>query len=174
MALVNNAMHSLFRDVEIRINDKRIEGGDNIYPYKSYIASVFRFSKETQEGQLFSVGFVRDDHAAMETVANTGYVKRKVWTNVGAIKEFKGKLNLSTLNQQRFLIPGANIYFTFERAKDTFAIFNNVSALKPKVVITSMELELMAAKVNPKIMQHHARALSTGVPAIYPMAACGN
>ena len=169
VALVNNAMHSLFRDVEIRINDKRIEGGDNTYPYKSYIASVFRFSKETQEGQLFSVGFVRDDHAAMETVANTGYVKRKVWTNAGEIKEFKGKLNLSILNQQRLLIPGADIYFKFERAKDAFAIFNNVAALKPKVVITCMELQLMATKVNPEIMRHHAVALSNGVPAVYPM-----
>ena len=169
VALVNNAMHSLFRDVEIRINDKRIEGGDNTYPYKSYIASVFRFSKEAQEGQLFSVGFVRDDHAAMETVANTGYVKRKVWTNVGEIKEFKGKLNLSILNQQRLLIPGADIYFKFERAKDAFAIFNNVAALKPKVVITCMELQLMATKVNPEIMRHHAVALLNGKPAVYPM-----
>src|ERR1700727_1806200 len=104
----------------------------------------------------------------METVANTGYVKRKVWTNAGAIKEFKGKLNLSILNQQRLLIPGADIYFKFERAKDTFAIFYNVAMLKPKVVFTAMALQLMASKVNPEIMQHHARALSDGILAVYP------
>ena len=97
--LVNNYMHSLFRDVEVQINSKRVEGGDNNYPYKSYIASMFRFSKETQEGQLFSIGFVKDDHANMDTVDNMGYVKRKLWTNEGAVKEFKGKLNLSILNQ---------------------------------------------------------------------------
>ena len=64
VAFVNNSMHSLFQDVEVQINGKRVEGGDTKYPYKSYIASVFRFSKEVQEGQLFSVGYVRDDHNA--------------------------------------------------------------------------------------------------------------
>jgi hypothetical protein len=169
VALVNNSMHSLFSDVEVQINEKRVEGGDNNYPYKSYIASVFRYSKETQEGQLFSVGFVRDDHANMDTVANTGYVKRKLWTNEGAVKEFKGKLNLSILNQQRFLIPGADIYFKFERAKDVFCIFNNVSTLKPKVVIKAMELQLMPVKVHPEVVAQHAHALSSGLPALYPI-----
>src|SRR5271156_682156 len=49
VALVNNAMHSLFRDVELQINGKRI-AGDNTYAYKSYISSMLSFSKETQEG----------------------------------------------------------------------------------------------------------------------------
>src|SRR5438477_12428381 len=98
VAFVNNAMHSLFRDVEVRINDKRIEGGDNNYAYKSYIASVFQFSKETQEGQLFSVGFARDDHNAIDTVTNKGHIKRKTWTDNGAVKEFKGKLNIDLFN----------------------------------------------------------------------------
>ena len=29
VALVNNSMHSLFSDVEVQINGKRVEGGDN-------------------------------------------------------------------------------------------------------------------------------------------------
>src|SRR3981189_272099 len=82
VAFVNNAMHSMFKDVEVQINGKRIEGGDNNYPYKSYIASVFRFSKETQEGQLFSVGFARDDHNAMDT-GKFRLFKAKVWDKSG-------------------------------------------------------------------------------------------
>src|SRR3977135_1243719 len=169
VAFVNNAMHSLFRDVEVQITGKRIEGGDNNYPYKSYIASVFRFSKEAQEVQLFSVGFVRDDHNAMDTVANSGYLKRKTWTNDGAVKEFKGKLNLSIFNQRRFLVPGADLYIKFERTKDVFCIYNNVVALRPKVVIQSMELQLMSVKVHPVVMHQHAQALSSGAPALYPI-----
>src|SRR3981189_247981 len=169
VAFVNNAMHSLFKDVEVQINGKRIEGGDNNYPYKSYIASVYRFSKETQEGQLFSVGFARDDHNAMDTVANSGYLKRKLWTNAGVVKEFKGKLNLSILNQRRFLVPGADLYIKFERAKDVFCIFNNVATLRPKVMIQSMELQLMTVKVHPEVMHQHAQALASGAPALYPI-----
>src|SRR5271156_4736 len=169
VAFVNNAMHSLFRDVEVQINGKRVEGGDNNYPYKSYIASVFRYSKEAQEGQLFSVGFIRDEHDKMDAITNNGYAKRKKWTEKSVVKEFKGKLNLSVLNQQRLLIPGADIYFKFERAKDVFCLFNNVTALRPKGVITSMEMQLITVKVNPEVMSEHARGLANGVPALYPI-----
>ena len=31
VAFVNNAMHSMFRDVELQINSKRLEGGDKTY-----------------------------------------------------------------------------------------------------------------------------------------------
>jgi hypothetical protein len=169
VAFVNNAMHSLFRDVEVRINDKRVEGGDNNYAYKSYIASVFRFSKETQEGQLFSIGFVRDDYNTMDAVENKGYIKRKTWTDKGAVKEFKGKLNIDFLNQPRFLVPGADLYIKFERAKDVFSIFSTVADLRPKVVIQSMTLQLLAEKVNPQVIQQHVHAMSQGAPALYPL-----
>lgn len=169
VAFVNNAMHSLFQDVEVQINGRRVEGGDNNYPYKSYITSVFRYSKEAQEGQLFSVGFVRDDYNAMDTVTNTGFIKRKEWTKAGAIKEFKGKLNLSILNQRRLLVPGADLYIKFERAKDVFAIMNKVDALRPKVVITSMELQLLSVKVHPEVMLQHGQTLASGSPALYPI-----
>ena len=43
VAFVNNTIHSLFKEVEVHINGKRIKGGDNTYPYKLYLASVFRF-----------------------------------------------------------------------------------------------------------------------------------
>lgn len=75
VAFVNNAMHSLFNDVILLINDKRVEGGDKMYPYKAYMNSAFRYSKEAQEGQLFSVGFIRDDATKMEDVTNAGFLK---------------------------------------------------------------------------------------------------
>ena len=105
----------------------------------------------------------------METVATSGYIKRKVWSSDGAAKEFKGKLNLSLFNQRRFLIPGADLYLKFERSKDAFAIYNNIAALKPKVVIQSMELELQAVKVNPQVIHQHPVALSRGIAALYPI-----
>jgi hypothetical protein len=58
IALTNNAMHSLFSDVILSINGKKIEGGDKMYPYKSYINSAFRYSKQAQEGNCFLWGLL--------------------------------------------------------------------------------------------------------------------
>src|SRR5271167_4865114 len=46
VAFVNNAIQSLFSDVRLLINDKRVKGGDRMYLYKAYLNKTFRFSKE--------------------------------------------------------------------------------------------------------------------------------
>src|SRR5271154_205090 len=66
VAFINNSMHSLFNDVILLINDKRVEGGDKMYPYKAYMNTILKYSRETQEGQLFSSGFIRDESTKMD------------------------------------------------------------------------------------------------------------
>src|SRR3977135_538585 len=119
--------------------------------------TVFRYSKETPEGQLFSVGFIRDDATRMEDVSNAAFLKRKTWTDLGTTKEFMGKLHLGMFNQECMLVPGADLHLKLERAKDTFSIFNANPALRPRVVIESAVLELMTVKVNPQLMNYHAQ-----------------
>src|SRR5271167_706996 len=87
VAFVNNAMHSLFSDVMLLINDKRVEGGDRMYPYKAYMNTIFRFSKEVQDGQMFSVGYIRDEATKMDDVTNSAFLKRNTYTDLGALKE---------------------------------------------------------------------------------------
>lgn len=169
VAFVNNAMHSLFSDVMLLVNDKRVEGGDKMYPYKAYINSIFKYSKETQEGQLFSVGFVRDDATKMEEVTNAGFLKRKAWTDLGASKQFMGKLHLDMFNQNRLLPPGVDLHLKLERAKDTFSIFCANTALKPRVVIEKASIEFLTIKVNPQLVNYHMQVLNTGVPAEFPV-----
>src|SRR5271167_4564825 len=168
VAFVNNAMHSLFSDVMLLINDKRVEGGDRMYPYKAYMNTTFRFSKEVQDGQMFSVGYVRDDASKMDDVTNGAFLLRKHWSELGASKEFIGKLHLGMFNQERLLVPGADLHLKLERAKDTFCLFNANAKIKPKVVIESAVLDLLTVKVNPQVMDYHAQMLMKGVPAEYP------
>ena len=168
VARVNNAMHSVFSDVQVMINGKPVEGvADSMYPFRAYIANLFKYSKEAQTQQLFSEGFVRDDHASMDAVANAGFVARKAWTAAGASKQFFGKLNCGMFQQERLLVPGVDFQLRLERAKDAFAIFNANNLLKPKVVIQEATLHLLTLKVNPTVLQHHALALARGLPAIY-------
>ena len=168
VALVNNALHSVFSDVQVFINDKPTEGlGNTMYPYKSYISNLFKYSKEVQVQQLFAEGFSRDDYNNMDVVANTAFVARKAWTAAGASKKFFGKLNCALFNQDKLLIPGVDLMVRLERAKDAFAIFNTNAALKPKVIIEEAILHLLTVKVNPAIFEYHARHLAQGLPVIY-------
>jgi len=168
VALVNNAMHSIFSDAQVMLNGKPVEGvADGLYPYRAYIANLFKFSKEAQVQQLFSEGFVRDDFASMDTVSNAGFVARKGWTAEGISKVFYGKLNCGIFKQSRLLVPGVDFMLRLERAKDSFAIFSTNNSVKPKVVIQEATLHLLAVKTNPAIMELHAVNLARGYPCIY-------
>src|SRR5579862_9604745 len=84
VAFTNNTLHSLFSDVVVTINETTVEGGEQNYPIKSMISTLFSYSKETMENQLFTSGFVKDDAAKADDVTNKGYVARRAWTSAGA------------------------------------------------------------------------------------------
>src|SRR5271154_1655360 len=141
-----------------------------MYPYKTYISNLFKYSREAQVQQLFAEGFLRDDCKNMDSVANSAFVARKAWTAEGASKKFFGKLNCALFQQDRLLIPGVDLMVRLERAKDAFAIFNTNDDLKPKVVITEAKLHLLTFKVNPAIFELHAQYLAQGSSAIYEVS----
>lgn len=170
VALVNNAMHSVFSDVQVYLNGKKVDGGDGYYGYRSMISTVFRFSTEVQKKQLFAQGFERDECRAMEAVTNSGFVTRKAWTAGGASRRFFGKLNCSLFNQERYLIPNVKLQVRLDRAKDAFALFTNVAGLKPKIIIEEAKLHFLIAKVSPHIHEYHAMELERGAPAIYELS----
>jgi hypothetical protein len=168
VSLINNSLHSIFSDVQLILNGKPVEGvPDGLYPYRAYMYNLLNFSKEAQLQQLFLQGFVRDVHNNMDSVTNPAFVVRKAWTANGAEKTFYGKLYCPMFQQNRLLIPGVDFVLKLERAKDSFAIFNANTSLKPKVKIVDARLHLLTIKVNPAILQQHALTLARGIPAIY-------
>ena len=169
VALINNAMHSVFSDVLVYLNSKLVDGGDGLYGYRSVLNTLFKYKVEVQKQQLFSAGFVRDDCRQMDAVTNSGFVARKAWTLDGTRKKFIGKLNCSLFQQTRLLMPGVDLRVKLERAKDAFALFSTVIGLKPKIVIDECELQLLTVKVNPKVLQAHAQNLARNLPIFYEL-----
>src|SRR5437773_6070877 len=57
VAFINNSMHSIFSDVTICINSKKVDGGDGHYPYRAYMQSLVGYSEKVQQEQMFAIGF---------------------------------------------------------------------------------------------------------------------
>ena len=169
VAIVNNVLHSIFSDVTVNLNNKRIEGGKGLYAYKTYISTVFRMHEQAIKNQVFTQGWAKDQYDKMDDVKNTGFVTRKAWTAEGVEKEFYGKLEVDFFKQDRLLIPGVDMEICLDRAKDSFAICTTNSSIKPTIVITSAQLQLKVVKINPQIMLQHVELLNKEVPAIYPI-----
>ena len=169
VAIINNAMHSIFSDVSLYLNGKQVDGGDDLYHLKAYMSTVFKFSDKAEKGQLFATGFIKDDAHYMDSAKSTSFLKRKAWTANGAIRKFYGKLHGSMFEQERVLPPGIDLRIKFERAKDALALFSTVANTKPRIVITKALLNILQVKVHPSILQEQMGMLARNVPAIYPL-----
>ena len=78
----------MIADVIVTVNDEIVEGRNKSYGLKALIGTLFSFSEKAMQEQLFASGFVKDEAGKMDAVTNSGFVKRKAWTNGGAVWKF--------------------------------------------------------------------------------------
>src|SRR5277367_2356923 len=170
VAFINNTLHSLFSDIIVSINDTIVESGEQTYSMKALIGTLFSYSKDTMENQLFFSGFARDEAGKADDIANTGYLARRAWTNLGAVKDFYGKFFVDLFQQSRYLIGNVNMRIKFIKAANAFAIMTSVKDERPKIVFESAKLYLRKIKPNPQILANVATNLSRGAAVHYPIA----
>ena len=169
VALINNAFHSLFSDVIVTINETIVEGGEQIYYLKALISTLFSFTEGTMEKQLFSTGFVKDDAGKADELTNKAYLTRRAWTNLGASKDFYGKLFVDLFQQSRYLIGNVNMRIKLIRAAHSMALCTTMVGEKPKIVIESAKLYLRKIRPHPDIVNGVIANLSRGAYVHYPI-----
>ena len=169
VALTNNALHSMFADVIVTVNETIIEGGEQNYYLKAMIGTLFAYSDTTIEKQLFSVGFVKDEAGKADDVLNSGYTVRKSWTAAGASKEFYGKLFVDMFKQSRYLIGNVNMRIKLIKNPAAMALWTNAPSDKPKIIIEQARLYLRKVRPHPQILNDMELNLSRGGIVHYPI-----
>ena len=66
---INNIFHSLFQNVEVKLNQKTVTDSDQNYHYLAYITKLMSYSPEFFETQGALFGWAKDDANSMD--ANT-------------------------------------------------------------------------------------------------------
>ena len=168
VAFVNNALHSMFSDVIVTMNETIVEGDGQQYSHKSMINTLFAYTNETMEKQLFTSGFAKDDLSKADDVTNKGYITRKAWTNEGAIKEFYGKFNVDLFRQPRSLIPNMNFRIKLIKNASKFALFTKTDD-KPKFTIETAVLYMKKIRPHPQILNAIVSNLARGGIVQYPI-----
>ena len=168
VTFVNNAMHSLFSDIILTLNNEKINvSPENNYPYKAIMPLLIGCNEQTLRGIMLHSGFIKDEAGKMDDVTNSAIFKRKEWTTGGANKEFFGKLSIDLFQQQRYLLNGIDMKLKLKRIKNDFSLFH-VGNEKPRVVIEQAILYVCKCTINPQIEMEHAFGLSKQINAQYP------
>src|SRR5215470_13219495 len=61
VAPINLTLHSLFSEVDIKLNDTMISRTNNTYPYRAFIETLLSFGSEAKKSQLHAIMYAKDE-----------------------------------------------------------------------------------------------------------------
>ena len=154
LAAVNYTLNALFSDITVYLNDTIIEGGAQLYPYKSTIENIFGFNRQTRKLQLAPMGYDADRD------------NRKAWIARSADKELVGALRIDFFNQPKYLLPNVDVRVVLTKSKAKFALCGGGGG-NPRLVISEAKLYIRRVRVNTSVSTAHELSLEKK-NAIYP------
>jgi len=150
----NFFLNSLFNDVTLELNDTIIEGGSQLYAYKSTIETLFGFNRDAKEIKLKAMGYSEDEN------------ERKKWIEKSRTNELAGSIRLDFFNQPKYLLPKVDVRIIFNRSKNTFS-FSGGGTATPYIVIKEACLFVRRVRVSKDVMLAHEKGLEKK-NAVYP------
>ena len=145
---VNFFMNSLFSDVTLSLNDTVIEGGNQMYAYKSTIENIFNFNRDAKDLQLEASGF------------NENNGTRRGWVSESKQCELMGALRLDFLNQPKYLFPGINVKISMQKhSNPRFSIVGGGGDYR--INIMQAKLYVRRVDVARSVLSGHIKGLQT-------------
>lgn len=175
-APINNLFHSLFKNIEMSLNNVAVTDSMGNYALKALIPTLLTYNKDAKASFLRLQGFFPDDAGEVNTMTgatiNSGYVARKAWINEKKGKiVLMGKPMLEMFCQPRALMPQMPFQIKLFRNSDEF-LLQYPAAVPPAVQdhyhlsITSATLIVRRLKAYPEVSLGFEKALAT-TPAKY-------
>jgi len=173
-AVANNILHSMIKNVIIKLNDETLATSNGLYAYASYFIDLLDTSQEQKEGLMTAQGWYPDTpkNSIIPDATNKGWETRKDRTYCktdAQDSEFLGKLHVDLLNQERYLIPGVKIRIELTMAKPAFFIFSkHTSTAGYSTSINNAALRVPYVQLSDKSMTEIKETLKK-TPVLYPI-----
>lgn len=163
--VVNNLLHSLFRNCTIYLNNKAISQSDNNYHYRAYFEKILNYGKDAASTHLETTGWNLDT-GDMNSLEGVQIKKRiKMYKN-GAKVELMGKIHGDMFNQSRLLLNNVDLKVILNLEKSNFYMMSKPED-NSNVKILAATMYMNHVTINPNILVAHHNVLQKR-SAIYP------
>jgi hypothetical protein len=156
-------LHSLFSEVDLKLNDALVTSTNSTYPYRAYLETLLSFSSDTKASQLTSALYYKDTAGKMDEANpagdNIGLQRRSTFFRNGVVCDLTGKLHLDLCFQDRFLPSDVGLKLRLIRNKDAFCLMAAGDAPAYKLQIVDCKLYIRKVKLAPSVFLAHAHAL---------------
>lgn len=160
--VVNNILHSLFRQVAVYLNGVPVAQSNNDYGYRAYFENLLNYGNDAVSTHLESVGWAIDTGDLDEFVAkdNKGLKTRQARMANSKIVELYSRLHVDTFNQQRLLLNGVDLRIVMSLEKPEFYIMEEDTGTS-FIKIDSATLYINHITINPDILLKNERLLNS-------------
>src|SRR5881296_1741813 len=156
----NLFLHSLFSEIDAKLNGTLITSSNNTYPYRAYIETLLSYGRDAKQSQLTSALYYKDEggdegfeegdpHAVAAT--NKGMVKRNSFFHTGGIVSMQGPIHLDLLFQDRYLPSDVGVQLRFVRSKDAFSLMSDAQNAEFRVKIHECKLLIRKVNISPSV-----------------------
>lgn len=163
--VVNNLLHSLFRNCTIYLNNKSISQSDNNYHYRAYFEKILNYGKDAASTHLEATGWTLDT-GDLDSLQETALKKRIEQFKNGAKVELMGKIHADMFNQSKLLLNNVDLKVVLNLEKPDFYMMCKAED-HSNIKILEATMYMNHITVNPNILVAHHRML-TKQNAIYP------
>lgn len=177
---INYFHATLFKSVDVFLNNKSVTSNDTMYGYKAYIESLLSYGFVSKEEQLRAAMFYKDKDPMDESSDAVGKTGANQSKNSGAVGRFKrtrysapfetfGKLHTEITNQCK-LIPGdVELNIKLSRQDSKFVLMAKDTTKRPTISIDTAILFVCHKRISDSIRLAHKVTLQKDITMKYPV-----
>ncbi|XP_028397218.1 uncharacterized protein F54H12.2-like [Dendronephthya gigantea] len=177
VGVVNNFLHSLFKQVDVFLKEKQVTQATGTYAYRAYLETLLNFGIGAKQSQLTAALFYKDtagkfdvSNPAIAVAANTNYglKKRYEFSSQSKTIEMAGPIFSDVFFSERLLLSFVDLKVILNRNINEFCLMASEDDADYRVKLMDVYLKIRKVKISPTISMAHEIALKKG-PAIYPI-----
>jgi hypothetical protein len=176
VGVVNNFLHSLFKQVDVFLKGKQVTQATGTYAYRAYLETLLNYGPSAKDSQLTAALYYKDTAGKMDIVdptvaggnGNAGLRARYVFSKTSGTVEMTGPIFSDIFMSERLLLSYVDLKVILNRSSDEFCLMASEDDADFRVKLTDAYLKIRKVKVNPSISVAHEIELKKG-QAIYPI-----
>ena len=157
VGVVNNFLHSLFKQVDVYLKEKQVTQAMGTYSYRSYLETLLNYGPSAKKSQLTAALFYKDTAGKMEVAdptavdGNEGLKARYQFSKTSGVIELAGPIFCDIFFTERLLLSFVNVKVVLNRNGHEFCLMSSVDDADYTVKLTEAYLKIRKVKVNPSI-----------------------
>ena len=153
VCIVNNFLHSLFKQVDVFLKEKQVTQATGTYAYRAYLETLLNYGRAAKESQLTAAMFYKDTAGKMDVAdptlaaanANMGLKKRYTFNHESGVIEMAGPL-FCVFKSKRLLLSFVDLKVILNRNVNELCLMSDVDHADYRVKLTEVYLKVRKSK----------------------------